>query len=572
MDANLNTRLPPTSGALDVLIVGGGPTGMTAALELTRHGLRCRVVDKAARHKQHSQAGVLWARTQEVYDAMGILGPWEPRAVPLHAVSVRGYGKWLGEFVVDRADSPRATPMQIGQNETEELLEQACARAGCPVERQVEAVGFAQDADGVHVTLRHLAEGNREETAHAAWLVAGDGAGSGVRGWLGLPWDPQRFAGQHVFQIDAKTRWELPVQEGHGYFFMHDAGYFGCVPLPDGYRRFFVSEHEAGTAVKDIENPTLEEMADLVTRASGFRVEFSEPRWLSGKRYQNVITSTFRVGRALLAGDAGRSVVPFNAQGMNTGIQDVFNLGWKLAAVHRGDAPDALLDTYVAERHAVAEQLVKFTGGYFTHATDPSKWQATAVRLLGGFALSRQRVQETYAKFSAMLHVTYRGVPGALAEDHGPAGAPVHAGDRAPDAWVTRADTRATVSLFGDVFRGTHWTLLLLGGAEADADTLDALRETARRVAGRHHGNGNGDPADGRLRVHLVLADPPAAGTDALPAGTLLDYAHNLHARYAGKPGASALVLVRPDGHVGFRGGPPDAERLLGFLARTLLR
>lgn len=551
-----NTTLSPQSP--DVLIVGAGPTGMTAALALTRLGMRARIVDDAAQHKQHSQAGVLWPRTQEVLHALGLLQPWQERAERLSSISFFGYGRYLGDMPANLADSRFRDPLLIGQNETEELLEQACAAAGCAVERQIRATSVTQDRDAVSVTLVRCNDAGGEgskETVTVPWLIGTDGAGSTVRSALNLPWDAHRFAGQHVYQVDAKTQWELPLEPGRAYFFLHHEGYFGCVPLPDGIHRFFISASDERE--KEVSDPSLDEMAALVTRMSGYEVRLSEPRWLTGKHYQNVITDRFRIGRVLLAGDAGKAVVPLNGQGMNTGMQDAYNLAWKLAMVHKGRAREALLDTYSAERHHNAAHLVKITGDYFTHVTQPGLLQEMVVRAAGGAVIGSRTFDERYNAFASMVDISYRDISGSAvlpSRDHGT----LSPGDRVPDGFIVRGDTLDTVALYSDVFAIDRLTLLLFAGDANAATTRDCWRRYRQRLAAW----------GGMVDSFVVIREPEVwrqvRSTDER-AKVLLDFKGAVHAAYGADKGTA--VLVRPDTHAGVITAIEDGDSVLKYLA-----
>lgn len=197
------------------------------------------------------------------------------------------------------------------------------------------------------------------ETVRAGWVISAEGSHSVLRDALGIPWRTTRFGGTQLVQVDAFAH-ELPSDgPGEAHLYMTGDGFLGDLPLPDGRRRLF-----AAVADPDPENrldPSVEEMEAYVRKLSGapdIRLESPLHNWRV--RLHNSVAAQFRKGRCFLVGDAARTVMPVTAQGMNTGIQDAFNLGWKLAAVIAG-APDQLLDTYNTERLPVAHDLLMRT-------------------------------------------------------------------------------------------------------------------------------------------------------------------------------------------------------------------
>ncbi len=316
---------------LDVFIIGAGPVGMVTAAELTRYGVSVRIVDKRSAPVEHSHASIVHARTLEVFEAMGIVNGWLLHGYPFRKTTFFAFGKKLGQLKIEGVDSPYPAPRDIGQNVTERLLIEHLERINVKVERPVEAISFTQNDDYATVTLRHT--DGKEEIVQAKWVVSAEGSGSMVRKTLNIPFEGDRYDNQEFVQTDAHIRWSYPV--GEGYMFINKHRFLGMFPFDDkGFYRILCARPDKNP--QDKSDPTLEQMQQIVREIADPQAELSNPKWLNRFRTQHRKAASFREGRALLAGDAGHVHVPVGGQGMNTGIQDAFNLSWKLAYVIRG--------------------------------------------------------------------------------------------------------------------------------------------------------------------------------------------------------------------------------------------
>ena len=544
---------PPPGAAPDVLIVGAGPVGLTAAAELTRHGARVRIVDKRIGPVTYSQAAMVQVRTQEVLAAMGIADDWLDLAQPVERLTLRAFGKKLGVVHPGGVDSPYPAPLFIGQDVTERLLIEHLARLGVQLERQVEATHFTPYADRVSVRLRHLMDNGREEIVRAPWVVSCEGSSSKARDAVGIPFDGARYTGQEFLQADARVHWSYPT--GDGYGFVNKERTLIMLPFDAGglYRVLCARSEQVGGPQGP---PTLEEMQTVAREMTGDPgLWLSDPLWLNRFRTQHRLAGRFREGRVFLAGDAGHVHVPVGGQGMNYGMQDAFNLAWKLAAVVRGDAhPEPLLDSYNTERHRVDAELLHGTDAGFRALVQPGAWKGLAMRLVGPMAVGSETVQDRVKTLLSGVKVHYPGSP--LSEDHGGASGPA-AGERAPDVPVVVLSRRETVPLFRLLYPTGRWTLLLFGGLEPTEAACWKLAATGAVVLTDF----------GRLvNAHFVLTELDLA-TSIEGGSVLLDREHNAHERYGAKH--PCFYLVRPDGYVGFRGGVEQGGDLVAYLYRV---
>ena len=314
-----------------VLIVGAGPTGLMAALELARMGVAVRLVDKTPEPATTSRAIGVQARTLELLHQRGLAEPLIARGLPTRHGNFYGEGKAL--FRLDFAHVQSRFPyiLFVSQVETEALLRDAVAAKGVAVEWGTEMIALAQGSparadDLPRAVLRH-ADGALEEL-RPAWIISAEGAHSVVRRTLGLPFEGEPIAKKFALG-DMHVGGALDPDELH--IFSSGEGFLGMFPLGGGRFRLIASD-----APRDGEAPSLAELQEIFDRRSHAPARLRDLAWSSWFGINTRMVSRLRVGRLLLGGDAAHIHSPAGAQGMNTGMQDMINLGWKLARVVRG--------------------------------------------------------------------------------------------------------------------------------------------------------------------------------------------------------------------------------------------
>ncbi|GAA4392739.1 FAD-dependent monooxygenase [Tsukamurella soli] len=467
----------------EVLIAGAGPTGLTLAIDLARRGVPARIVDAAGTFFTGSRGDGLQPRTLEVFEDLGVLDAVLAAGAPAVPFRIHIGGTVVGERMMAEPVAPSpSTPYPdtyfLGQSQTEGILRDRLAELGVRVELGAGVVGFEQDADGVTATL------GTGEVVRAAYLVGADGGRSTVRKQLAIEFEGSTDESIRMLLGDVRAD---GIDREHGHWFAGaDDPMRGIMfsPLPSTpYFQFGAPLGERDLVVETA-LPALQSRLDAL---SGGGVVLSDLAWSTVWRPNVRLARRFRGGRVFLAGDAAHVHPPTGGQGLNTGVQDAYNLGWKLA-----DGSPELLDSYEPERRAVAARMLGIASGLLQKYVD-------------GDEDAHRRGEDT-----RQLDVTYRGGP--LAPD---ATGLVRPGDRAPDAPLVRADGRR-VRLF-ELLRGPRATLLRFGGT------------------------GTGVP-DG-VATYRILPAGSVAG-----AGELVDEGGNAFAAYDVAPGAE--VLIRPDGYV----------------------
>jgi 2-polyprenyl-6-methoxyphenol hydroxylase-like FAD-dependent oxidoreductase len=496
---------------IQVLIAGAGPTGLALACDLARRGIQFRIVDKAPTYFIGSKGKGLQPRSLEVMDDLGVVEQ-VLRNGKFH-IPFRGYDgpKILGERDPHAGrnpapSTPYASPLITPQWRVEETLRQLLERSGRKVELAAELVALEQNENIVTATLRHNGD---EENIRCQYLVAADGGKSFVRKFLQVPFEGKTWKDERMYVGDVRLR-GLDRDAWHSWP-THPDGWLALCPLPstDEYQL------QAQVPVGEEREPSLELYQQLVKeRTGGMNIELTEAPWLSLYRVNIRMVSRYRIGRVFLAGDAAHVHSPAGGQGMNTGIQDAYNLGWKLGSVLQG-APDALLDTYEEERLPVAANVLGLSTKLYRQITAD-----------GEDAVRRDAV-------TLQLGITYRAM--SLSKTAAVAELKLSSGDRAPDAPGLNAKGERT-RLF-DLFRGPQFTLLRLFG---DDDIK----------------------VNGSLSVKCVDVKRTPPGKDS-SAEIYVDAFGHLAEAYGG--GQGEYVLVRPDGYVGWVG----RQKTLSILTAT---
>ncbi|KAJ7662140.1 FAD binding domain-containing protein [Mycena polygramma] len=510
-----------------VLIAGAGPSGLILAIILLKNGVSVRIIDKELKHRGGTRGSGVQPRTLELYDILGILpeilqagGPI-PTILKYEPGETKPFASFnLTQWVEPTPDSPHSNPHNISQDRHEEILREHLQKLGCYVELGSELRSFEQFPDHVvaHIVKTDANGTQAEENTRFDWLVGTDGARSVVRKQLGLS-----FLGET--RAEHMALGDIVVEEGADPGFWH----MWNVPprmltLRSGNSKSKVfmfgytgrPEHLADAPVTREE--FIEDFSAITKRPD---IKFGPTTWISNWRPNMRMVDTMRSGRVFIAGDAAHCHSPTGGQGLNSSVQDVANLGWKLALVHKGFAAPALLDTYSAERLRVIAQMLKLTTELY-HKTFNTEGKADA----GDSGWAR-------GSDLSMLGVNYCGSSIVLEdEDEDGAGVPrsayakveggpARAAYRAPDAPGLRV--------------GTHTVLLFGGDAAAHASVVDVLARFP----------------EGTVRTVQIIPQGKTAGESASSALIVEDREGHAYTGYGVPVDRLTVVVVRPDGVVG---------------------
>jgi 2-polyprenyl-6-methoxyphenol hydroxylase-like FAD-dependent oxidoreductase len=429
---------------VDVAIVGAGPTGLALACELRLAGIGCRVLERRTDQPNLTRAFAVHARTLELLDARGLADELVEQGVKVGAVNpTQGAVLSLAEL---RTRYPMV--LIVAQSRTEKMLEQHARDLGAEVVRGAEVADLEQDADGVRLDLK---DGT---SLRAKYVVGTDGAHSTIRSLIGVDFVGTRYE-THIMLADvqlerppAETLFGATAQDGLVLF----------VPFGDGWFRAIAWDRRRETVPLD-EPITADEMRDAFRGIAGDDYGMGDPRWSTRFLSERKQARTYRVGRVFLAGDAAHVHSPVGGQGMNTGIQDAMNLGWKLGAVINGTAAPELLDTYENERHPVGERVLQLTDALYKLVMSRSKLGAAA----------RRAAIRTLLRFGKVRQVLGGRLSGIGIDYDRPSGTHRWTGRRVPDTTDGHA-----------VYEALREGKFVLTGATAD----DRVVSLPRRPAG----------------------------------------------------------------------------------------
>jgi 2-polyprenyl-6-methoxyphenol hydroxylase-like FAD-dependent oxidoreductase len=526
-----------------VLVVGAGPTGLALAAELAAFGVRARLIDRGLDRAHESRALAIQPRTLEVLAGLGVTG--ELIAGGNRAVQLRMHvpGRVLTVPMFDLGLDDTAYPflLFLSQAETERVLGEHLAAAGIRVERGVDLAGLSNAADAATATLRH--RDGREEVVSARYVAGCDGGHSAVRRLAGI-----RFEGSSYPQTFVLADTEADgVEPGAAHVFLSGTGMLFFFPLGKPATWRLLAMRPPADRTPPDTPVVLGEVQALAGTYTGGTVRLHDPVWMTNFRLHHRAATHYRAGRVFLAGDAAHVHSPAGAQGMNTGIQDAVNLGWKLAQTLRGGTDPALLDTYEAERAPIGKMVLRLTDRAFTIAASTNPVVRLARTRLAPAVIPlalKARTARAYAfRTVAQLDIRYRHSRLSLDGPNPPRNGP-RAGDRLPDAGIIHHGQPTSLHR---ALAGAGWHLLLCGPPDAwPTQTMTRVRERYPGLVTVHHLTGQNTPG--------ALRDPDGQALRRL----------GLTARH------TAQYLIRPDGHIGYRAGGTDATQLARYLRRWL--
>ena len=539
----------------DVLIVGAGPTGLALALELAALGVSFRIIDKDPVRSIYSRAVVVQPRTLELLDRHGAASDLLGRGNTIHGAAVFSNKKLVTKISLDDVkygETQFGLPLFISQVDTENFLEDRLSAYNIQVERSLAARDIKQDTDGVVVTVQRARD--EEEEIRCQYVVGCDGSHSSVRRAANLTFEGAPYP-QNFMLADAQIEWKQMDKLRDHFLVFFGQGLMAVFPMRDNRARILLISPKTNSMANKEEEVDLGIFQDAFDRLAPGTVRLHDAIWVTRFRLHHRVVSGFRDGRLFVAGDAAHIHSPAGGQGMNTGIQDAINLGWKLSAMlragHGGDEAQKakeLLDSYNLERHPVAKNLLVTTDRFFMWISWCNPIWLVLRNNLAPWILPRVfRVPGRLARaltFLAQFQISYRGsIQIGTAPPTG-TGKMVLAGDRPPDCQVTFHDERTGYMM--ELCHGVKFHLFLFSGLSPTASTDKSMSQAEIKAMQA----GLVDEAAVHI-IHVARKKDKIAGFDANG---------HIHTVYGLKE--PSYVYIRPDGYISHMGGLDSLESL----------
>jgi 2-polyprenyl-6-methoxyphenol hydroxylase-like FAD-dependent oxidoreductase len=504
----------------NVLIVGAGMTGLTLACDLLRRGINFRIIEKLPEYFPGSRGKGLSPRSLEVMDDLGVLESLIPLGYFRPIFRQYDGSKVLQDVDVNAgheptSNTPYASTFWIPQFQIERVLREQLFNGGKHVELDTEITELEQNEHFVTATVR---KGASTQTIKCLYLVAADGGKNFVRKYLNIGFLGETREKMQMLVGDVHVD-GLDHQHTHMWG-RHPDGFLALTPFP----QIDIFQFQAVVPPGFDEEPTLELFQRIFFERTGMKVRIFEPTWLSSFKVNIRMVDRSIVGRVFIAGDAAHVHSPAGGQGMNTGLQDAYNLSWKLGLVLQGADPQ-LLETYQEERLPVATSVLKLS-----------------TKLLDKFQSFKRDLPNDDERFQLILN--YRN--SSLSIQPAALDLPLQAGDRAPNAALTDGNGNPT-SLF-DLFRGSHFTLLF---------TARSLSEDLDQITGSFP----------NVKAYCIESDEAAKDERS---NFYADSGNSFKTVYGNTKGI--IYLVRPDGYIGFIGDNTQIPVLNVYLNRLLSR
>jgi 2-polyprenyl-6-methoxyphenol hydroxylase-like FAD-dependent oxidoreductase len=514
-----------------VLIAGAGPTGMMAAIELSRFNIPVRLIEKKAEPDTTSRAIGVQARTLELFEQRGIGSSLVKHGNPGLAFSLYGDGKRIWRLDYETVSSKYNYLLFVSQAETENVLREALDKAGVTIERNLTLLALGQaDLDTKLTAVLRRADGSLEQF-ECSYLIDAEGAHSIGRGTIGLHFEGKSHVESYAL---GDLHIDSDLAETDFHIFSSEHGFMSMFPM--GGRRFRVMADNPISQPSNGTGPSLEEFQQIFDQRSHIPAKFRDMSWSSWFRINSRMVNRLQVGRVFLGGDSAHIHSPAGAQGMNTGMQDMMNLCWKLAMVMKGQAKPDLLETYSKERIPVIQAVLKKTEATNDAIASKSRLFRLVFNHVAPWLVGMENVQHNAAEHMSQLALNYRESP--LSAPGGNSGE-LRAGDRLPDLPVTllhsegSSDTRPRPATTFSLLNPSFFTLLYCNvsdPAKTHSEVQSAIGPWLPMMRGQLIASNSGDD-----RTKKYFGSSPS------------------------------LVLVRPDGYAAFTGSEYSITELAKF-------
>lgn len=521
--------------SIPVLIVGAGPTGLNLAYLLAQFGIHHRIIDMKVEPIHTSNALAVQTRTIEMWDSMGLIDDVLALGKKLYGLSFYSKKRKIATISFKKAnlDTPYPFILGLSQADTEHMLSTHLIKLGGKVERGIALVDFEQHPQFISAKLKH--QNGDEEVISCDWMVAADGAHSVVRKKLALDFKGAAIH-EDFIMMDAKI--SLPLDPNYGHGFLSPRGPLVFLEMRDFTRIICVVTGDTG--IKDYKNPTVSDFEYAIQTRSTLSYQIKDIHWISHFTVSHRLTEHYRIGRVLLAGDSAHIHSPIGGQGMNMGMQDSYNLAWKLASVVKGYGGAVLLDTYTVERRPVAKSVLFFTT-IMTHVMTAHNRLLILLRNFIFYVMFKFHwVQKKLLTRLAELNITYQKNLSIL-----------NNGQRALDAILH--DKQKNCVPLRHLLRGFKHKVLLFTGKNYTAKQAQDILHLIGWMNTEMHG----------------ILDPIVISTsEQYFENTLfyIDESFNAHQRYKLLNGG--MCVIRPDQHIAYLNSTINQAILLTLVDR----
>lgn len=509
-----------------VLIVGAGPVGLFCANELTRHGVPCRIIDKKEGISTQSKALALHIRTLECFKACGLISDVLEQGQKIRGMMLKTQYQPIASMTFEGLESHWDYLINLPQNKTESILLNHLKAKSIHVDWQTELVGVSTHADGVTAEIKHKS-GDIENNTYA-WLIACDGSHSFVRHHFNLSFNGAEYH-QNWWLADCYIHWDEPQDMLQMY--PDESGMVACFPMGDSRYRLVMTALEGYDG-----SPDFEDIKNAFEQRVSKKAKLSNPVWVTKFYIHHRQIEQYKLGRVFFAGDAAHIHSPAGGQGLNTGIQDVYNLAWKLALVYKRQLPEKLLDSYHAERFPVGQHVLQTTDRMTRMILIKNPMLIKARNLFMKWILSFQFVQKKMTRSLSELDITYQ--QSEIVKDLGH-NKRIKAGSFLTGLELVHPNSLETIA-FSDALSGIKHHLFLFTGISGHPEK--ALYNWAISLQKQY-----GQVMD----VHLVLNEPNGFDT-----GDIHLWETNKSVQELFRLERPLVVLVRPDQYVGLSQSP----------------
>lgn len=506
-----------TMTQIDVLIIGAGPVGLTAANLLTKQGVSCMIVDQLTERSPYSKAFGIQPRTLEMLHLLGVSERFIDRGYPAAGARIHFGHQSPATVEFGSLHTPYPYIFVLSQAETENILEAYLSEQGVTVQRNTSFFHLEQNDQESVVTLQHK---DSFFSIQARYVLACDGAHSSVREKLRVPF---KGSAHHVTYFLGDVKATNVPHDGYLNAFLTDSGVGFCLPLGNDVTRLITIDSTQQQRSHQLPL-TLDEFQQSVNRIFPWNITIQESTWLSQFGTAEKLVSSYRKGNVFFLGDAAHVHSPLGGQGMNTGIQDAANLSWKLASVLKGHSPLSLLNSYEKERRPIARTILRSTTMGLRAATLQHKFARQARNNVGKRVIGTSVAQEQILARLMNLSFSYKRCYKTLQDPH-LSRTSIQPGDRLPDMRLLHPNG-SSVRLY-DLLQKYGFLTLLYRDAITDQE-LDEIQHLSHRYPGH---------------VSVITKGGPSKKG----VSHLYDDKRALH-RYA-EPGS--YLLIRPDGYVG---------------------